>query len=159
MDLYIKDDDGKFVPVKIEVATTSDLVDKLIVVTVGNDEYPSTPELMEHVQDRFCRAKVIADAMKRSKTGNLLILPHIMKLELLSRQDLEAKTICVQVEAKDYVDHLPEIKKQLSGLSKKEVIILPAPLSIKEYEETKAIKERIQIRKQRHGGGPSRNQK
>lgn len=151
--LYVRDADENFVPVKIEIATTNDLIDKLIVVTVGNDDYPSTQELIEHVQDRFCKAKAIAEAMRRSKTGNLLILPHIMRLELLSKKELEAKTICVQVTGSDNIYDLPEFQKQLKTAVGKDVVVLPAPLSIEEYKEVKAIKERIKLRKQRHGGG------
>lgn len=158
-DLYVKRNDGKYVPVSLEVASSKDLADKLIVVTVGSDDEPATMETLEHVQKRFIQSKVIAEAMKRSKHANLLILPHIVKLELISRREFDTKTVCVRLNTNDEIKDLPEIKEQIQDTIKKEVMILPAPLSLNDYRELKAIKERVRIRKQRHGGGLNTNKK
>lgn len=152
-DLYIKNSDGSYVPVTLEVASSKDLADKLIVVTVGSDEEPATIETLEYVQKRFIQSKVIIEAMRRSKDANLLILPHIVKLELISRRELDAKTICVRLNTNDEIGNFPEIKEQLQSVIRKDVTILPVPLSLNEYKEIKAIKERVRIRKQRSGGG------
>ena len=152
-DLYVKDGDGNYVPITLEVASSRDLADKLIVVTVGSDDEPASIETLEYVQKRFIQSKVIIEAMKRSKDANLLILPHIVKLELISRRELDTKTVCVRLNTNDEISNFPEIKDQLQDTIRKEVVILPVPLSLSEYNEVKAIKERIRIRKQRSGGG------
>lgn len=152
-DLYMKNAEGKFIPVALEIASSRDLTDKLILVTVGNDDIPADEEFLEHVLRRFMQSDVLKEAMKRSKDANLLILPHIIKLELISKRDLDTKTVCIRLNSSDSLKDLPEIKDQLQDELKKEVVILPAPLSLNEYRELKAIKERVSIRKQRSGGG------
>jgi hypothetical protein len=158
-DLYVKDDEGNYVPVTLEVASSRDLADKLIVVTVGSDEEPASIETLEYVQKRFIQSKVIIEAMKRSKDANLLILPHIIKLELISRRDLDTKTVCIRLNTDDDIQNLPELRDQLKDTIRKDVVILPAPLSLSEYKEVKAIKDRVRIRKQRNGGGLNTSQK
>lgn len=158
-DLYIKDVDGRFVPVTLDVASSKDLTDKLIIVTVGSDAEPASIDTLEYVQNRFKQAKVVIEAMKRSKDANLLIIPHTIQVELVSRKDLDTKTVCVRINAKDDIKNLPELKEQIQGNIGKEVVILPVPLSVNEYSEIKAIKERVRIRKQRSGGGLSNSKK
>ena len=158
-DLYVKDSDGSFVPVTLEVASSRDLADKLIIVTVGNDEEPATIEALEYVHERFMGSKILVEAMKRSKTANLLILPHIIQVELISKRDLDTKTVCIRLNTDDDIQNLPELKDQIRETVRKEVIILPAPLSLGEYKEIKAIKERVRIRKQRSGGGLNTSKK
>lgn len=158
-DLYFKDSDGSFVPVTLEVASSKDLADKLIVITVGNDDSPASIETLEYVQTRFLKSKVITEAMRRSKDANLLILPHIIKLELIQRRELDLKTVCVRLNTDDDIQNLQEIKDQLKEVIRKDVIILPVPLSLNEYKEFKAIKERVRIRKQRNGGGLNTSKK
>lgn len=151
-DLYVKVN-GEYVPVKLEVASSKDLADKLIVVTVGSDEEPSNIETLEYVQKRMLESKVLIEAMKRSKDANLLIIPHIIKVELISRRELDTKTVCVRINSTDDVSNVPELKEQIQDTIRKEVVILPVPLSLSEYNEVKAIKNRVKIRKQRNGGG------
>lgn len=154
-DLYIKKDDGKFIPIKLDVATSGDLTDKLIVITVGTEEHPSTDDMLEYVYKKFISSNVIINTMKNSKNSftNIFVLPHIIKIELLSKNELENKTVCVSVKNSDNIDSLPEIKSKISKAMKKEVTMVPSPLSIKEYEEVKTVMKRIKMRKQRHGGG------
>lgn len=158
-DLYIKDQDGKFIPVTLEVASPKDLADKLIIVTAGNDEEPASDETLEYISKRFLQSKVLKESMMRSKDANLLILPHIIRVELISRKELDSKTVCVRIDRNDEIKNLPELKTQIQDTIGKEVVIVPSPLSVKEYEEVKAIKERISIRKQRNGGGLNNSRK
>jgi len=152
-DLYVKDKEGNYVPITLDVVSSKDLTDKLIIVTVGSDDEPATDEMLEYVQHGFTKSKVIIEAMRRSREANLLILPHIIKLELISRRELDVKTICIRLNTDEEIKDLPEIKDQLQNAIRKEVIVLPVPISLNEYKEIKAIKERARIRKQRSGGG------
>jgi len=152
-DLYVKDDNGQYVPIKLELASPKDLENKLIVITVGNDEDPASSETIEYVQSYFKSSKGIIEAMRRSGAANLLILPHTIKLELISKDDLDTKAVCIRLTTDDQITDLPEIKSQVKQAIRKDVMILPVPISLKEYKEVKDIKERAQIRKQRHGGG------
>lgn len=152
-DLYVKDANGKFIPIKVDILSVKDLEDKLMMVTVGSDAEPSTTEVLEYVHKRLISAGIIKEAMRKSKDANILIIPHIIKVELLTKKELDAKTLCVQVLKKDEVADFPEIQSIIRGLIRKDVVVLPAPVSLSEYKEIKAIKERIKIRKQRHGGG------
>jgi len=152
-DLYVKDSDGSYVPIALEVASSRDLADKLIIITVGDDNEPASPETLEYVRERFVKSKIIIEAMKRSKDANLLILPHIIKVELISKRDMAEKTVCIRLDTDDEIQNFPEIKKQLKNTIRKDVVILPVPLSLSEYKEFKAIKERVRIRKHRSGGG------
>jgi len=152
-DLYVKDQDGKYIPVTLEVVSSRDLADKLIIVTAGNDDMPVSDETLEYISKCFLQSKVITEAMKRSRDANLLILPHIIQVELISRKELDSKTVCIRINKDDDIKNLPELQTQIQDTIRKEVIILPAPLSVSEYKEIKAIKERVRIRKQRSGGG------
>ena len=152
-NLYVKGNNENYIPVRLELVAPSDLANKLIVITVGDDKEEVTEYAMEQVRDVFANSEVINDAMRRSEAADLLILPSSIKLEILSKKELEAKTVCIQIDNKDKIDDLLELKVQIKKKLGKEAIILPLPISVKEYKEIKAIRERIKIRKERHGGG------
>ncbi len=153
-NLYVKDDSGNYLPIRLEMASVSDLANKLILITVGSDNYDVSADGMEHIRESFIKSEIIIDAMRRSEAADILIIPHKIRFELLSKGELESKTVCIRVDKDDEVDDLSEIRAQIKKKIGKDAVILPSPISVKEYKEIKEIKERIQIRKSRHGGGP-----
>ena len=152
-DIYMKDDNNKYILIKLDITSAKELEEKFIVVTVGSNEDPATNEALEYVQRRFLDSKIVIDAMKHSQAASLLILPHTIKIDLISKKDLENKTICIKIKTTDEIANLPEIANQIKGQLRKDVIILPAPISVKEYSEIKDIVARLRTKKQRGGGG------
>lgn len=152
-ELYVMDNKGSFIPIRFDVAAPKDLDNKLIVITVGSNNEPATNETLEYVQKYFKNSKSIIDSMRRSGSSNLLILPHTIKLELVSKEDIDKKTICVQIESSDDISNFEELKHQIKTSVRKDVVVLPSPISIKEYKEVKEIQQRLKIRKNRNGGG------
>jgi hypothetical protein len=152
-DLYIKDKNGNFVPIKLELVSQEDFANKMVLITVGNDKYDADTITLEHIRESFVKSEVIIDAMRRSISADLLIIPHSIKFELFSKDEIETKNVYIRVDKNDNIDNLPEIKAQIKKSTGKDANILPSTISIKEYKEIKAIKERTKIRKERYGGG------
>ncbi len=152
-DLYIKDQNNNYIPIRLELVSNKDLADNLIVITVGNDKYEATEQELQLIRDSFIKSEVIIDAMKRSVAADLLILPHIIQIELLSKKDMLIKTMAVKVEKADNIDNLPEIKDEIKKHAGKDPMILPSHITLSEYREIKVISDNIKIRKQRNGGG------
>lgn len=152
-NLYFKDKSGNYLPIRLDIAAGKELTEKLIVVTVGTNEEPCSSEALKYVQQCFMETEIIIDAAKHSDELNLLILPHTIQFQLISKEELETKAICVRLSKNDDLTDFPEIKEKLNMVVAKDIIELPAPLSLKEYKEVKSIVERARIRKQRYGGG------
>lgn len=151
-EFYIKDNKNNYIPITIDVFDQKELEGSLIVVNAGNDNIPSTDEALDSIGECMKKSSTIIKAMKNSNETSILILPHIVRIELVSKRELDGKTICVIVDPKDDLTNSPEIRERLKILGGK-ISVIPAPITIKEYEEVKAIKERAAIRKSRSGGG------
>lgn len=146
----MKDTNGNFIPCKIDVIPKN-LSEKIMVVIVGDDKNSPTEEFVEYVRKTFISSPLMKDIIKNSTNAHLLILPNSIKIELLSKNEFDNKEICLQLNNKDDVSHLPEIKIQLKNMINKVPHILPIPILLKEYEEIKKIKERSNIRRKRRG--------
>lgn len=151
--LYVKDNNGKFIPTSIEIVSANDLVDKLIVVSVGDDDEPTNENELQYIQKCLTDSEIISNAMKSSTSATLLLLSHRIKFQIVPKSDMITKNICVRIESKDDIGHFDEFKNYVKKNFKNGITIIPAPISLKEYEETKAISERIRLRKNKNNGG------
>lgn len=157
-NLYIKDNNGDFIPIKLELVSQEDFADKMMIITVGDENNNADTEILANISESFIKSEVIIDAMKRSIAADLLIIPYTIQFQLISKAEIETKNVYIRIDRDENIDNLPEIKEQVKKITGKNVNILPSTISIKEYIEIKAIKERTKIRKGRHGGGSERHQ-
>jgi hypothetical protein len=151
MSFYIKDKKGAFVPVKIEQVLSRDWAGKLILVRVGSDEHPADEEELMQVNDNLDTATVVEMLPETS----FLITSFAIQFDVLGGLDeLRKQYVAVRVTGADDLSKLGGLQKdareKLKGKVKK-VAILPAPLSVDDYHEVMAIKQRCDLRRSRRG--------
>ena len=150
-DLYIKTQQGDFVPVSFETIVTKDWEGKLIVLKVGSDDNPADAE----VEEQTLRGLEEADALGNLEDTSFLVTRHSLTFEVLGNlSEIEEKYIAVSVTGSDNLSDLGDLqkraKKQLRGKTRK-VVILPAPLTVAEYKEVMDVKRRCDSRRNRRG--------
>lgn len=148
-DFYVKSKDGQFIPLTLDFFPFKNK-DSLMIITVGNDKELATNELIEYVYKTIRASDLFSDLMRNSN-NNLLLLPNSIKAEILSKRELENKTICISLNKNDDLSNFPELlTKSFKDLGVK---IIPSPITLKEYQEVKQVQKRIDLKKRRSGGG------
>jgi len=146
---YTKDKRGNFVPIKIDSILSKDLDNRLIIIRVGTDDYPVTPQDLDETQESFIQADVLADL----ENVSVIITPYQIEMDVLEKSKLKDKPIYIQIRGGDNIDMLTKtVKEEYNRLKKKhEIVILPTPLKIREYHEVINTLKRCKIRKERRG--------
>jgi hypothetical protein len=148
---YIKNNNGDFVPVKVEQVVSKDWDGKMVWVRLGTDEHPATEEEMTQAQEGLDTAAVL----EVLKNTSFLITSYALDFEVLGDlASLKKQHVAVRVTGDDDLSKLGGLQKhareQLRKRTKK-VVILPAPMSVEEYHEVIQIKKRCDLRKSRRG--------
>lgn len=148
-DLYIKNKKGEFLPVEINSVLNKDLNNRLIVVRVGTDEHPATPEDLNETLRSFSNAEVL-----ELNDVSVILTPYQISLEMLDDLEIENKTICLQIQSGEDITMLEEQTRRMYKRIKKHnpnVTILPSPLKVKDYRQVVDTLKRSQLRKNRRG--------
>jgi hypothetical protein len=148
MNLYVKSDSGKFIPVEIDSIMSKDLNDHLVIVKVGNDKQVASLDDLDLTASSFAKADVLDDLDNVS----VIITPYQIDIDLVSEREIEEKSICIQITSGEDVSSLDEATKNIyKKLSKNynNLMILPSPLKLKEYEQVKDTLRRCKMRKKR----------
>lgn len=148
MSLYVKNSKGKMVPVDISSVINKNLDNHLVIVRVGTDELPASTKDVDLTESSFAEASVLEDL------GNIsvIVTPYQLKLELLTQEEIEDKSLCIQIESGEDISGLEDnIKSMYRRLKNKfhDITILPTPLTIKEYREVESTLKRCKMRKKR----------
>lgn len=148
-EFYTKTKNGKYIPVTFKEIITKNWENKLIAVRIGSDEYPADESEIEETLDSLNDA----DALEALENTSFLISLHSLDFEVVgSLKEIGEKYISVKVTGNDDLSKIGSLQKaakeQLRGKTKK-VVILPAPLTVKEYAETVEILERLKTRRAR----------
>jgi len=150
MSFYIKSEDGRFVPVKLEkVISEEDLDNNLAVIRVGTDSHPASLEDIKLTQESF----IAADMLDKVKTS-IIITPYQIEVGVTPLKELDDKAIYMQIVAGEDVGMLEEsIRNSYRALKKRfsNLVILPTPLKISDYKSVKDTLKRCQIRRDRAG--------
>jgi len=150
-EFYMKNADGKYIPISFKQIITKDWENKLIVVRIGSDECPAEESEIEETLDSLNDA----DALESLENTSFLITMHSLSFEVLdSVKDVASKCVAVKVTGDDDLSRLGKLQKkareQLRGKAKK-VVVLPTPLTVDEYNKIMDIKKRCDTRRSRRG--------
>jgi len=150
-DFYVKSSDGKFVPVSFQQVITRDWENKAVVVHVGTDERPADQDEVNETLEAI-RSAVAFDPLDGT---SFFVTAYGVRFEVLgSLKEIGEKYIAVRVTGGDDLNQLGDLQKearrQLRGRTKK-VVVLPTPLTVKDYKEVMEIKRRCDTRRSRRG--------
>ena len=149
MDLYTKIN-GSYVPIEVTDVISKDYDGKMVWVRVGNDRYPASESEIRETNEGL-NDYLVSDIFG---TITFVVTNHQVKIEVLSDiSELKNKHLTVQVSGADLssVNWLQkDVIKQLKGVVR-DIHFLPAPLTLKEYQEVMQIKKRSDLRKKRRG--------
>jgi len=148
---YIKNDKGDFVPVEFEQVFTREWDNKMVWVRMGTEDLPATEDEMAQAQEMLDSATVL----ELIKNVSFVITSYALDFKVLaSLDDLKSQVLAVRVTGDDDLSKLGGLQKnakdQLRGSTKK-VVVLPAPITVDEYQEVMKIKRRCDLRKARRG--------
>lgn len=148
-EFYIKTKSGEFLPVSLSSYFTKDLNGKLAVVRVGTDEHPASISDVDETWESFRRA----DVLNELEDVSVIVTPYQISVDAVTKDELEDKALCLQVTSGEDISSLTEIlKKTYKRLSKKfKTVVMPSPLTLKEYKKVRDILKRCQIRRDRRG--------
>ena len=150
MSFYVKNQKGEFIPVKLEAVVNKDtLEDKLVIVKVGTDENPADLKSLELTQESFAQADILNEV-----DTSIIITPYQVDMNVVDKNELENKNIYIQITSGDDIGMLEEaVRESYKKLRKKfrNLVLLPTPLRVKDYNQVKDTLKRCQIRRERRG--------
>lgn len=147
MSLYTKNKKGEFVPVDINTVLNKDLNNHLVIVRVGTDDLPATAEDLDATASSFSQADVL-DGLDNI---SVIITPYQISMDVVEQGEVDEKTICVQITSGEDISVLDNAMKAMyKKLEKKfKIVVMPAPLKLKEYKQIKETLKRCKMRKKR----------
>lgn len=148
-NLYIKNKKNEYLPIDINSVLNKDLNNRLIIIRVGTDEHPASPEDLNETLRSFSNADVL-----ELNDVSIVLTPYQIALEILDEADIENKSICLQITGGEDVSMLEEQIRRIYKRIKKQnsnVTILPSPLKVKDYRQVVETLKRSQLRKERRG--------
>lgn len=145
---YVKNKEGKYIPIELKNIINKDLDGSLIIIRVGTDAHPATMDDLDITEESFLDADIINDL-----DVSVILTPYNIDIGVATEEELENKSIYLQISGGDNINMLEDqIKKMYKDLKhKSEVTILPTPLKVKDYKKVKDILRRCKIRKDRRG--------
>lgn len=148
---YIKTSEDNFVPVDFEQVFTKDWDNKMVWVRMGTDDLPATEDEMAMAQEMLDSATVL----ELIKNVSFVITSYALDFQILAGlEDLKRQTVAVRVTGDDDLSKLGGLQKNAKDQlreSVKKVVVLPAPITVDEYQEVMKIKRRCDLRKSRRG--------
>lgn len=149
-DFYIKNKQGKFLPIDIKSIFGKDLNGKLVIVRVGTDEQSASTIDLDETEESFNRA----DVLNELDDVSIVITPYQIDISVLPQKELEDKSIFLQITSGSDVGMLEEqIRKMYNKLKNKhQIAVVPTPLKVGEYRKVQEILKRCEIRRERRSG-------
>jgi hypothetical protein len=148
-EFYVKNKQGKFLPVEITQVLGKELNGHLIVIRVGNNEHCATSSDLDETAESFNNA----DFLNGLDDISIIITPYQIDVSVASKKDIDDKYIYLQITSGHDVLMLEEqIRKMYNIIKKKhETVVVPTPLKVSEYRQVQEILKRCQVRKERRG--------
>lgn len=143
---YIKNKEGKYLPIELKSIMNKDLDNRLIIVRVGTDEHPATLADLDVTEESFRQADIINEL-----DVSVILTPYQIDVGVAYAEELEEKNLYLQISSGDDIGMLEDcLKKMYKNLKRKhDVAILPTPLKIRDYKKVKETLRRCKIRKNR----------
>jgi len=148
MSLYTKNNNGEFVPIEISKVINKDLNNHLVVVRVGSDEHPASMSDVDLTESSLGAATVLDDLDNIS----VIVTPYQIDVDLINDNELDTKTLCVQITGGEDAGLLDSAMKIMYRRLKKnygDVVVLPSPLTLKDYRQVQDTLKRCKMRKSR----------
>ena len=148
---YTKDSKGDFVPVEFEQVLSKDWDNKMVVVRVGTDELPVTEEELISVTEGLADATVA----RFLDSTSFLVTAYALSFQVLgSTNEIKSQPVAIRITGADDLSKLGGLQKeardQLRGKVGK-VVVIPGPLTVGEYQDVMAVKQRCDLRRSRRG--------
>jgi len=146
-NFYIKNKEGKFLPIEVKSILGKELDGHLVIIRVGTDDHPASVSDLDMTEESFARA----DILDELDNVSVIITPYQIDVGAEEQEGIEDKYVYLQISSGSDVGMLEEhVQKMYKKVSKKfDSVILPTPLKIKDYKKVKDILKRSQIRKER----------
>ena len=126
-----------------------DLNGKLVIVRVGSSEQTASTNDLDETEESFNRA----DVLNELDDVSIIITPYQINVSVEPKEDLEEKSIFLQITSGNDVGMLEEqIRKMYNKLKNKhQMAVVPTPLKVGEYRKVQDILKRCEIRRERRG--------
>lgn len=151
-EFYTKNSSGEFIPVDLEPVSVNNFQNKFVLVKIGKDGDSVSEDEIEEVIDGIQNSKAL---MGLPGVTYLIVSPHNIQFDVLGNIDeISEQYISIRVTEDDDISKLQSFQKQIKEQLKKKVkkvVILPMPITVKEYNEVLEIKQRCDIRRNRRG--------
>ena len=146
-DFYVKSEDGEFVPVSLDVLLPNNIANGLMIVTIGKEGNIPNMESLEAVTNAFVNAPGVVN----NNLDILSITPDI-DVSVFTKEDALEKNVYLRVvSGAEDVSLLDESVRYAYDVLKDKhpVVVLPTPLTVKEYNNVKSILKRSDSRRRR----------
>lgn len=148
MTFYIKNSRDEFVPIKIDKILNEDINDHLIIARVGSDENPARMSDVDLAEVMFRDSSVL----KALNNVSIIVTPYQIDVDLIDYNELDNKKLSIQVSSGDDITILDTATKIMYRRLKKhygDVVIMPSPLTLKDYRQVQDTLKRCKMRKNR----------
>jgi len=145
---YFKNKKGEYLPIELNSIMSKDINDRLVIVRVGSDDHPATMSDLDETEESFAQA----DVLNEQENVSIIITPYQIDVNLLSKEEQLDKAICLQVTSGDDIKMLDtKIQNMYKKLKNKfkELVILPTPLKLADYNRFVDTLKRCDIRRKR----------
>ena len=146
-NFYIKNKEGRYLPIELKSVLGKELDGHLVIVRVGTDNHPATVDDLDMTEESFAQA----DVLDKLNNISMIITPYQIDVGAEKLDGIEDKYIYLQISKGDDIGMLEKCMQDMYKQIKKkfDTIILPTPLKIKDYRKVKDILRRNKIRKDR----------
>ena len=148
-EFYVKNKQGKFLPIELTQILGKELNGHLVVIRVGSDICQASALDLDETAESFSKADVLNDLDDIS----IIITPYQIDVSVAPKEEINNKNIYLQITSGHDILMLEEqIRKMYDNIKKKyEAVVVPTPLKVSEYRQVQDILKRCQIRKERRG--------
>lgn len=146
-NFYVKNQEGKYLPIELNSIITKDMDKHLLVVKVGTEQNPASVADLKVTEESFRQADIMDDL-----DVSIILTPYQIEIGAINEEELEEKNLYLQITNGDDIGMLEESVKQMyKSLRGKynNVVVMPTPLKVKDYKKTKETLKRCEIRKNR----------
>lgn len=147
---YFKNKKGEYLPVELSSIMSKDLSNRLVIVRVGSDDHPASMSDLDETEESFAQA----DVLNEPDNVSVIITPYQIDVDLVEKDEKDNKAIYLQITSGDDISMLEKkVQNMYKKLKKKlkDVIVLPTPLKIKDYNQFMDTMKRCEIRRKRRG--------
>lgn len=148
-NFYYKTDDGDYVQIELNKIASEDLSDGLMIVKVGTLDSIPTESVLNSVADAISSVRAVMD-----HNISVITLSSDIGITVSEKDEEKSKCIYLQIADTEKDEDIHRLEADLQNAysalkGRHEVVILPTPIKIEEYNKVKSILKRSRSRKSR----------